>query len=243
MEEGGWKKSTSDIVINDNRFHTLPDGTCYPRVTAITGMWPKGQFFEEWLGDAVSYKEAIKERDEKGRRGTRIHEILAEALDKKWTTLRFEDCKVNLEDWKKIISAVRFLKDWQVQPVAVEHFMKSDVLKTAGTADLIATIIDPDDKTKTRQLAVIDWKTGSSLHHDQRIQLKTYATMYKEALIKKCVLVRLGSKHKCGYETDIIEEGDFLELSEDWKACYRMFVRENGLEKKDRTYPQYISLT
>jgi hypothetical protein len=55
-------------------------------------------------------------------------------------------------------SAVAFLDEWDAIPVAIEFTVWSDAWKWAGTGDLIADLIDPDDPSR-RLRWLIDYKT------------------------------------------------------------------------------------
>lgn len=234
--------SEEEIVIRDRRFHQLPDGTFVPRVTSITGMWPKDEGFERWLGDSVSYDAAMAERDRAAEQGTRLHKIIAILLEgkiKKHSVVITKDDSLTFTEWKKLVSFVQFMKDWLVEPIAVEKFLSSEEYKTAGTADLVAKVTHP--KTSEIFTAAIDWKTGSSLHHGHKIQVMMYGAMH-EPVIDHCLLVRLGSLHKCGYEVWDVRPKERKELLEDWQACYHLFVKENGQEPHHKSYPSSITI-
>lgn len=94
------------------------------------------------------------DRDAAANRGTQVHG-LAEKL------VRGEEVAVPPELVGHVESYVRFLDEWDVQPVAVEFVVVSYQYGWAGTGDLIASIRHPENKGE-RLLAGLDIKTSRS---------------------------------------------------------------------------------
>lgn len=240
-----WVKSeSSDIVIRDNKYHQLPDGSYVPRVSSITSMYPRGEFYDRWLGDSVSYDDACKKRDAAADAGTRVHNAIAGYLLIKMATGSVtikKDTTFSLSEWSKILSFAQFMKDWRVRAVEVEKFMSSSVLRTAGTADLFCYATDPKDKGEVEKFYCVDWKSGSGIHHNHKIQVAAYGQLHTPAVVDGLV-VRLGSQHRCGYEVQRIEPVEVEGLMRDWEACYHFFVAEHGLEPRSKRYPSEFTL-
>lgn len=71
-------------------------------------------------------------------------------------------------------SYVRFLDEWQVQPVLVEATVVSHAHRYCGTLDLVADLVDPDDPTQTLRW-LLDIKTNrSGIFGETALQLAGY---------------------------------------------------------------------
>lgn len=161
---------------NHGQGHSYTDenGLKVPGVTGtISDGWPKGEGLTKWAVETtVDY--VLDHFDEltamlpserrkvlldarwtatkrAATRGTKVHTV-ADRL------VHGEEVPIpeGLEGY--VASAVAFLDEWDVQPVAVEFTVWSDAWRWAGTGDLIADLIDPDDPSRTLRW-LIDYKT------------------------------------------------------------------------------------
>lgn len=172
--------------VNRGRYHSYVDtdtGEKIPGVTTILGdglpkpaliNWAANTTAEyavdHWdeladLGPSAKLK-ALKDaryadRDAAGKRGTEVHK-LAERLS------RGEEVDVPEAVRGHVEACVRFLDDWDVQPLLVEAVVVSYRYRYAGTLDLIADLADG------RRL-LLDYKTArSGVFPDNALQLAAY---------------------------------------------------------------------
>ena len=106
-------------------------------------------------------------RDAAANRGTKVHR-LAERL------VAGEAVPVPDEIAGHVESYVRFLDEWDVQPVLVETTVYSPTHNYCGTLDLIADLVDPDDPG-SRVRWLLDIKTSrSGVYGETALQLAAY---------------------------------------------------------------------
>ncbi len=92
---------------------------------------------------------------------------------------------------------------------------------------------------------LVDFKTSSGIYDCYWAQVMAYAVAWNEmgeSPIDCVGILRLGSKHKAGYEYQQIDLDD--EWFEDFLACYRLWKRENPKfdGKKHYTVESILSL-
>ncbi len=170
-----------------------------PSVTTILSVYPKGEGFAKWLGDQPSYDAACKERDEAGARGTKVHHAITDLLNLEKLTK--ED--FTIEQWKMLMSFINWIEDVAPDVIANELPLASMEHLFAGTTDLICDI--------DGERYVIDFKTSSSIQYgSQELQVQAYRVALEEMgwTIDRLGLVRLGTKHKRGYEFKKIDPSD-----------------------------------
>jgi hypothetical protein len=186
MKKRNIKKSYDRIleISDDAQQITLPDsryyrrnGKYYPSVTYVLGYYPKGKFFENWLkqvGFASDYivKKAAEE-------GTQVHELCEAYLNGE--ELRFLDDKDrpqhNPDVWQMFLRFVEFWETIKPTLIETEVHIFSDVLKVAGTCDLIVEI---DGK-----LWLLDLKTSNQLQTTYELQTAVYGQCYEECFGRK----------------------------------------------------------
>ena len=169
---------------NHGRGHSyLLDGEKVPGVTTLIGNgFPKTGLIK-WAAEAtaahaVDYwdeladltpserlkrleKAHTKVRDAAGARGTRVH-ALADPLT------RGEEVAVPEELAGHVNSCVRFLDEWQVEPVLVERPVFSRRYRYGGSPDLVADLADG-------KRWLLDWKTNAKgPYGDMAFQLAAY---------------------------------------------------------------------
>ena len=109
------------------------------------------------------------DKDKAANRGTAVHD-LAEKL------VQGERVAVPEELEGHVASYVRFLDEFDVQPVLVERTVHSAKHGYCGTLDLVADLLDPDDpEPGTRRRWLLDIKTNrSGIFGETALQLAAY---------------------------------------------------------------------
>ena len=169
---------------------TLPD-IFYPSVTTILSVFPKGEGFNKYLANSQSYETSQAILKAAGQRGTNVHKG-TEFLEQGATLLREN---YTLEEWEMLEDFVNWHHAYNPELEVMEYGVVSDEYKTGGTIDRVYTI----DGLRT----LFDIKTSTAIHDNYWVQVAEYALMYEDKTthrIDQTAILRLGSKHKCGYE-------------------------------------------
>ena len=107
-------------------------------------------------------------KDAAAKKGTKVH-ALAERL------VQGEKVDVPDELAGHVASYVRFLDEFDVQPVLVERTVHSAQHNYCGTFDLVADIIDPNDPEPEQRRWLLDIKTSrSGIFGETALQLAAY---------------------------------------------------------------------
>jgi hypothetical protein len=239
MKKRNIKKSYDRIleISDDAQQITLPDsryyrrnGKYYPSVTYVLGYYPKGKFFENWLkqvGFASDYivKKAAEE-------GTQVHELCEAYLNGE--ELKFLDDKGrpqhNPDVWQMFLRFVEFWETFKPTLIETEVHLFSDILKVAGTCDLIVEI--------NGEIWLLDLKTSNQLQLTYELQTAVYGQCYEECFGKKInrygILWLKSSKRKAatgkmqGKGWEIVESTRTFEENLDiFKTVKRLFDLEN----------------
>lgn len=170
-------------VVQDNRpngrVYITPDGATYPSVTTVLGI-EGAEEIEKWKA-AVGEVEAGMTSARAAARGTRVHQLCEDTLNNKPS----EPSMFDLEAFKVMQKALERIDNVH----AIELRLYSDILKVAGTVDLIAEF--------DGVLSIIDWKTSARLKYRDDIhgyfkQCSAYAIAYEERTgikVKNIVIV------------------------------------------------------
>jgi hypothetical protein len=239
MKKRNIKKSYDRIleISDDAQQITLPDsryyrrnGKYYPSVTYVLSYYPKGKFFENWLkqvGFASDYivKKAAEE-------GTQVHELCEAYLNGE--ELNFLDDKgrpqYNPDVWQMFLRFVEFWEEFKPTLIETEVHLFSDILKIAGTCDLIVEI--------NGEIWLLDLKTSNQLQLTYELQTAVYGQCYEECFGKKInrygILWLKSSKRKAakdkmqGKGWEIVESTRTFEENIDiFKTVKRLFDLEN----------------
>lgn len=155
------------------RRYQTPDGNVYPSITTVLGDQPeKKRAITEWR-NRVGAEEANKVSSQAARRGTDLHNlmetyILGDEIDAKKimpsTLARFRPVQKCLDENLQLV-------------YASETPMYSDLLRIAGTADLICEW--------NGEVTVIDFKTARKMKTadmitDYFVQATAYSIMFEE---------------------------------------------------------------
>lgn len=188
---------------NDHWYKSEKTGNWYPSVTTITGVYPKGEGLNRWLGQHDSYESAIEERDAAGRRGSRVHDVAEKILKGEKVTFDWYmgehklDIMTAASEWRMIEGLENWLND--TKPKVVDGLIERRVINEdvgyGGTVDLVAEI----DGT----VYVIDFKTSGSLYYSHEMQVEAYrralAAEGRKMDDVELALLHLKSKAACGY--------------------------------------------
>jgi len=164
------------VTLPDSRYY-LRNGEYYPSVTYVLNWYPKGIHYEKWLKQVGFASEYIVKKAQED--GTEVHELVELYLNGE--ELHFLSPKGipqhDPEVWQMFLRFVDFWEEYNPKLIETEVHLFSDVLKIAGTCDLICEI--------NNELWVIDLKTGNQLHLTNELQAAVYSQCYKECYGKE----------------------------------------------------------
>ena len=200
-------------------YQDAESGVYYPSVTTILSVWPKGEAFARWLGNADSYEAAIQKRDEAGERGTIVHDMVGRLLQ--GDTIPKEE----LEDStvRKLLQGfVNFWHEHNPTLVYNEEFLVSKKWGYAGAGDLFIEI--------GKEVWNMDVKTSSGVYISYHIQTSAYSEAAEEmdlCKVDRRAILWLKPNTKKGWqlvESDESQEKDFSAFL----AAKEVWQRENG---------------
>lgn len=180
------------------RVYITPKGSVYPSVTTVLGVGDN-EWLEEWKRK-VGPEEAQLTSSRAAARGTRIHKMCEAVLDNK----EVEPSMFDQDIFNSIRKALPRINNIRCN----ERRLFSDILRTAGTVDLIA---DFDNEP-----AIIDWKTSGRIKYREDItsyfaQAAAYSVAYEERTGVKIpnIVIVMGVDHEP-------EPLVFIEKAKDW---------------------------
>lgn len=231
------KIETKQVLVNVDHVYQIGE-EYYPSVTTILSALAKGKGFEIWL-QSHSQDESKDLLEEAGLAGSKIHHAIEQLLlGKRVVPSEFvyvdkdgvEHKGLTPEESFKLGTFIRWWFEYRPKLLAFEKIVYSEQRKYAGSLDFIGTIkeglIDKKSKTPDKELMfVIDWKSSKGIYPSYEMQVAAYAQAEMEMTGKKVdriAILRLGSKHKCGYEFRVMESiatpyKSFLGVMEAWK--------------------------
>ncbi len=216
-----------------------------PSVTWINESYPKGLGFYKWLA-GKGWDEATATKEAAGDRGSKVHNAIQDLLngaeikygDAYWNETKQANESFTLEEWKCLIAFQRFWLDHNPTIVATERVCYSLKYGYAGTIDALLMIDD--------QLVVVDWKTSAAIYPSYLMQIAAYMVAEHETGEHKPVataIVRLGTKHKKGYELQIFDTDQSKQNFKGFLHVKEIWAIENGNKKPETvTLPAVISL-
>lgn len=251
------------VTLDEDRWYIVEsdDGPQYfPSVTWILNSYPKGYGFMKWLGDLPSFEQSHIILEDAGRRGSKVHAGIEKLLLRQ--PLSIDDLvgehnqPFTAAEWQYIV----LFKNWYdyYQPVieSVEQTIIDPDVGYGGTVDLIC-LIDRGKFNKnpepTGELErwIIDWKTSANIYESHKCQIASYYTAYNLADFKSSTesdahragIVRLGSRHRVGYEFWQNQEGDLKHYYDLFLNVKHIWENENGkVEPKNIDLPETIIL-
>lgn len=197
--------------------------------------YAKSEYFYTWLKNTTA-EEAERRLKNGGEEGTRTHiaiRDLAAGLKVTMSTRIYDDRTGKQEmltndEWDNLEAYTQFVKDYKQELVGEEKAVYSLKHEYAGTFDRLCVITVPEGDKKfpkkahgKKVLVLLDWKTSGGIWDEYHAQLAAYWQSIKEHGHYKrftdfykanggCygMIVRLGTRHKCGYEVQVFTEDD-----------------------------------
>lgn len=152
---------------SDGRVYITPDGLVYPSVTTVLGVGDNS-WLDDWIAK-VGKTEADIISARASARGTRIHKFCEDTLNNTPSEPGIFDREI-FESFKKSLPYIDNIR-------GIEQRLYSDILKVAGTVDLVADF--------KGIISIIDWKTSRRVKYRDDIsgyfaQCAAYALAYEE---------------------------------------------------------------
>jgi hypothetical protein len=210
---------TKIFPVDDDRGHRwypIEDGKTLVHCRGVTGVlgyaYPKDAGLLNWIAEKGA--EGERYRDERARFGGAVHRA-TEELDR-GEVLRTKD--MTREMAKALMSYVHFHEDHRPEILAVERTVFDTRDRVAGTLDRIVAMGD--------NLHVLDVKNTKAIYPTHHLQVQVYARLCRVmgVPITHTSILRLGSKHKRGYEL-ATEEYDESAYEQDFLACLHLWER------------------
>ena len=183
----------------------------YSSTTVLSNTLTKGIGFDMWLGNAVSYKDAMQYANERAFLGTMTHAMIMYLIwgEEVNTETGFYNDKtgeiegVPDEVKLRLQGFIDFYKSMLPKPIATEISLYTDevdedgelLFPWAGTADQILKM--PDGK-----IYLVDIKTGKEYPKDHELQLTSYKLLWDHKYGKEhgeidvCACLYLNTKRK-----------------------------------------------
>lgn len=103
-------------------------------------------------------------RDTAALRGTEIHDLGQRYLEG-------EEVEIPLGHEQEVEGLVKFIEDWELEPLIVEHSLANRAERYAGRVDFIGT----SPYLNGGEPVLIDWKTSNGVYGDTAMQAAAYA--------------------------------------------------------------------
>lgn len=159
----------SRLDCKNGRWYEAPDGKTVPSVTTVLKVFPKGEGFDRWLGQADSYADAISVRNAAGERGTMIHGAIEMLL--KGDSVLFND-SWDAKAMKQLYGFVNWYRDTKPEIIANEAFVWNQACGYAGTVDIICRI--------DGRMWLLDVKSSGDIYPSHHVQTQAYARAWNE---------------------------------------------------------------
>lgn len=202
-------KTLKQINLEGKRLYETEDGNRYPSVTTALSFLGQ-QKIQQWRRN-VGFEVANKIASEASRAGTAVHTIAEKYMlnDESWK----DGMPIPVSRFQKIKSIL----DENISTVyGVELRVYSDVLKTAGTVDLVC---DWEGK-----LAVLDFKT--SRRHKKKSEITSY--FMQAAAYAQCLDELYGMKIETIVVPILVHESSpdvFVEALSDWLPMTKTYFK------------------
>ncbi len=228
-------------VLNE-RWYQI-DGKFYRNVTTILQIIDKGYAYDEWLKQTGFNSEIIIDRA--GKLGTAVHKLAELTL--LGETVKYYDIglpeETSVAYWERYLRWASFWKEHSskiaYKPEAVEFICHSKKYEYAGTIDLLCNY--------DKELTILDWKTGSSIHDENYLQMSAYAKAVEEMFgtpIKKAILVHLPFEkpNKKGYRLYEINQEEIELYFDKFLSAKKLHDWKNKEKPKFLSYPLELDL-
>ena len=156
--------------VNGKRLYETPDGSYYPSVTTITGQM-NAKAISEWR-QRVGEKVATQITKQASARGTSIHKLCEHYI-----LGTMDDVQIMPSNKEMFTSMANHLAETVGTVYAVEGFLYSDFLRSAGQVDMVAEY--------NGTLSIVDFKTSKKKKKEEWIenyfvQEAAYSFMFEE---------------------------------------------------------------
>lgn len=224
----------------------------------IRGGFPKGEGFYNYLL-SHSKDEAKRILTDAGEKGSRVHEAIRNLIDgiqidleRPYKTEEGGWSPLTDEEWECLIAWCAWAEKYKPRVRQAEHSLWTP--DYAGTLDFRGDITLPagdkayiNDKLVTikedtvLEDIILDWKSGSAIHDEYKLQTASYAFGSKKPA-RGTGVVRVGTSHKCGYEMRLWNYEATKEHYHVFRAAMRSFNLSNPpYEHDDSTFPAILS--
>ena len=234
--------TTKRIDVYNERWYPI-DGKWYRNVTTILGIIDKGYAFDEWLKQTGYNSEIIVDRA--GKLGSGVHRLIEQTL--LGETVKYYDLGLSEETgvayWERYLRWASFWKEYSdkitYKKEAVEFICHSKKYEYAGTIDLLCNY--------EKELTIMDWKTGSSVHEEAYLQMSAYAKAVEEMFgtpVKRAIIVHLPFEkpNKKGYRLHEIKEDEIDLYFDKFLAAKKLHDWKNKEKPKFLSYPLELDL-
>lgn len=235
------------MTLESERYYLIKEIDRYlPSVTWINESYPKGIGFYKWLAMNANWDEAQANKEAAGDRGSKVHNAINDLIngasikfgDAYWNETKQAHEPLTMEEWKCLIAFREFWLDYKPEIIATERVCYSLKGGFAGTIDAILKI---DGK-----ITVVDWKTSSAIYPTYLMQVAAYMMAEEETGEHKptaTAIVRLGTRHKKGYEIQSFNRKDSKLHFKNFQYVKQIWAIENGGKKPEIvTMPAVINL-
>jgi len=156
-----------------------------------------------------------------GNRGDKVHKMISYLLNNKGIANRAtevwnEDTQktemLNNDEWKVVLSWVEWWKAHSPVMVAEEFAVYGLNRGYAGTTDFIGYLTTSCENKRCQchdlkgKVGIFDWKTSSGIRDSYGAQVASYANADNLKKFDYTAIVRIGTKHTCGYEFEIYDK-------------------------------------
>jgi hypothetical protein len=156
-----------------------------------------------------------------GDRGDKCHKMISYLLNNKgvanrgtevWNEESQSTEMLTNDEWRVVLTWVEWWKAHSPVMVAEEFPVYALNLGYAGTTDFIG-ILTTECGKKTcpchdlkGKVGIFDWKTSSGIRDSYGAQIASYANAENIKKFDYTAIVRIGTKHTCGYEFEVYDK-------------------------------------
>jgi hypothetical protein len=229
------------MTLENERYYHIQEVDRYlPSVTWINESYPKGIGFYKWLAANANWDEAQATKETAGDRGSKIHNAIQDLLngaslkfgDAYWNETKQTHEPLTMDEWKCLMAFQSFWDEYEPEIIATERVCYSLKHGYAGTIDALLKI--------GKDIVVVDWKTSSAIYSTYLMQVGAYMIAETETGEFKptaTAVVRLGSRHKKGYEIQLFNKKESKENFKNFLNVKKIWAIENGNKK-----PEIVSI-
>ena len=222
------KGDSIQITTTDERwYYHKTKGQHFPSVTWICSYWPKGKYFNRWLG-SVGNEEAAHILQDAGDLGQNVHNGI-ETLNSGGVV------NINgyytLEEYEYLMRYAQFAQVNELETISAEDTIYSEEHGYMGTRDWLGIL--------NGELCMIDWKTSNSIHYAHHVQLAAYRHEHREKYMEiPAYILHLTNRTKKGWRLIPCAASidDFLSVKAIWDV---EVTRKTPIQ---RDYPKILKI-